>query len=220
MASEHMVSSMERQACRLCGTALLSLSLILAGCGVGDDPTPQDTAPEVFNVTFKTSSGPFEVEFVREWSPAAVDRVWTLVREGYWVGSRIYRVNDQYAQFGYSGQPYLDAEWVQKGIADEPVRSSNVRGSVAFARSGVMSRSSILFVNRSDNSYLDQLSWLGVTGFPPVGRVISGMETVDGLYAAYGDDPMQWEDSIAAAGNPFLDRKFPRLDSIMSVEMR
>ena len=57
-------------------------------------------------------------------------------------------------------------------------------------------------------------------GFPPVGRVISGMETVDALYAAYGDDPMQWEDSIAASGNAFLDRKFPRLDSIMSFEVR
>ena len=95
-----------------------------------------------------------------------------------------------------------------------------MRGSVSFARGGTGSRSSILFVNRSDNSYLDQLSWLGVIGFPPVGRVISGMETVDGLYAAYGDDTMQWEDSIAASGNAFLDRKFPRLDSIMSFEVR
>ena len=203
---------------RFCRTALALLLFMLAGCDSGPDLT--NSSPETFNIIFETSSGPFEVEFVREWSPVAVDRVWTLARMGYWEGSRIYRVNDNYAQFGYSGQPSLDAEWVQKGLVDEPTKSSNVRGSVSFARGGTGSRSSILFVNRSDNSYLDQLSWLGVIGFPPVGRVISGMETVDGLYAAYGDDTMQWEDSIAASGNAFLDRKFPRLDSIMSFEVR
>ncbi|MAM02154.1 MAG: peptidylprolyl isomerase [Myxococcales bacterium] len=203
---------------RFCGTALASLFLMLASCDSVPDLT--NSSPETFNVIFGTSAGPFEVEFVREWSPVAVDRVWTLARMGYWEGSRIYRVNDNYAQFGYSGQPSLDAEWVQKGLVDEPTRESNVRGSVSFARGGIGSRSSILFINRSDNSYLDELSWLGVVGFPPVGRVISGMEAVDGLYAAYGDDPMQWEDSIAASGNAFLGRRFPRLDSIMSLEVR
>jgi len=213
-----MVVLINGQVRRFCGTALASLFFMLAGCDSGPDLT--NSSPETFNVIFETSSGPFEVEFVREWSPVAVDRVWILARMGYWEGSRIYRVNDNYAQFGYSGQPSLDAEWVQKGLVDEPTKSSNVRGSVSFARGGTGSRSSILFVNRSDNSYLDELSWLGVIGFPPVGRVISGMETVDGLYAAYGDDTMQWEDSIVASGNAFLDRKFPRLDSIMSFEVR
>jgi cyclophilin family peptidyl-prolyl cis-trans isomerase len=189
----------------------------LAACAPSDAPTP---APETFTVTFETSRGPFDIEFVRAWSPVAVDRVWALAGMQYWEGSRIYRVNDRYVQWGYSGQPGLDAEWVPSGIPDEPASSSNVRGSVSFARGGPGSRSTILFINRGDNSNLDDLAWNGVVGFPPVGRVVSGMEAVDQLYSGYGDDPMQWEDSIAARGNAFLDREYPLLDSITSVFVR
>ena len=71
-----------------------------------------------------------------------------------------------------------------------------------------------------DNSNLDQLAWNGVVGFPPVGRVVSGMDVVDALHSGYGDEPMQFEDSIATVGNPFLDRTFPLLDSITAVSVR
>ena len=46
------------------------------------------------------------------------------------------------------------------------------------------------------------------------------MEAVDQLYSGYGDDPMQWEDSIAVRGNAFLDREYPLLDSITGVFVR
>ena len=88
---------------------------------------------------------------------------------------------------------------------------------VSFARAGAETRSVILFINRGDNSNLDQLAWRGVLGFPPVGRIESGMEVVDALYGGYGEEPLQWEDSIAAAGNAFLDRRYPLLDSIIRV---
>jgi len=195
----------------------LSAVMTLAACAPADAPS---SAPETFSITYETSAGPFEVEFVREWSPIAVDRVWALAQIEYWDGARIYRVNDRYAQFGYSGQPELDSRWVQDGIPDEPARSSNVRGTVSFARGGPGSRSSILFVNLGDNSNLDEMAWNGVVGFPPVGRVVSGMEAVDGLHSGYGDDPMQWEDSIATKGNAFLDRAYPLLDSITAVSVR
>ena len=60
-------------------------------------------------VSFVTNEGVIEVEFVREWSPIAVGRVHELGGLGYWDGARIYRVNERYAQFGYSGDPELDA---------------------------------------------------------------------------------------------------------------
>ncbi|MCH1569904.1 MAG: peptidylprolyl isomerase [Longimicrobiales bacterium] len=195
----------------------VGMIVALAACAPADAPS---SAPDTFTVAFETSEGPFEVEFVRAWSPIGVDRVWTLAQTGYWSGSRIYRVNDRYAQFGYSGQPELDAEWVQNGIPDEPARASNLRGAVSFARGGPGTRSSILFVNLGDNSNLDAMAWNSVVGFPPVGRVVSGMESVDGLYSGYGDTPMQWEDSIASKGNVFLDREYPLLDSITSVSVR
>jgi len=206
--------------------AILLFAAAYSGCGDasgrsvgGDGASPSPDVPETFRVTFETSAGPFEVEFVRDWSPAAVDRVLELAEVDFWAGSRIYRVNERYAQFGYSGRPEIDAEWIAEGLPDEPTRSSNVRGSVSFARGGPGTRSAILFINRSDNTDLDELAWNGVTGFPPVGRVVSGMESVDELYAGYGDTPMQWEDSIAGIGNPFLDREYPELDSITSLNL-
>lgn len=194
--------------------------LAMGACG-GERLAPgaDEAAPDTFRVTFTTSVGPFEVEFVRSWSPQAVDRVYELVQIGFWSGARIYRVNDRYAQFGYSGRPDLDARWLPDGILDEPAVASNVRGTVSFARGGPGTRSSILFVNRADNTDLDHLPWNGVVGFPPVGRVVRGLEVIDALHAGYGDEPMQWEDSIAALGNPFLDRMYPELDSITDVEL-
>ncbi|MDX1493620.1 MAG: peptidylprolyl isomerase [Longimicrobiales bacterium] len=189
-------------------------------CAPGADDADVGAPAEPFTVRFETSRGPVDVEFVPEWSPMAVERVRELAEMGYWEGARIYRVNDQYAQFGYSGRPALDSVWIPSGLPDEPTRASNTRGTVGFARVGPGTRSAILFINRSDNTGLDQVLWNGVVGFPPVGRVVSGMEYVDALHSEYGDDPVQWEDSIAARGNPFLDRAFPGLDSIIDVTIR
>ncbi len=66
-------------------------------------------------------------------------------------------------------------------------------------------RSSQLFVNLRDNS-----DSLDSQGFAPVGRIVSGMEVVDDLYAGYGDmppngagpDPTQ----IQLEGNAYLTR--------------
>ena len=207
---------MSRGRCPILALAA-SLAVSVAACG-GDAPDA-GVPGEPFTVRFETSQGPVEVEFVPEWSPLAVERVRELAGMGYWEGARIYRVNERYAQFGYSGRPALDSIWITEGVPDEPPRASNTRGTVSFARGGPGSRSAILFVNRIDNSMLDSMDWRGVLGFPPVGRVLSGMEAVDRLHSGYGDDPMQWEDSIAAVGNAFLDRRYPGLDSIVGVEI-
>lgn len=200
------------------GLGALAVALLVAGCAPGEE-SQSATAPDTFRVDFETSAGPFTIEFTREWSPVAVDRIWELVGEGYWEGARIYRVNERYAQFGFSGVPSLDSLWIPAGIEDEPTRSSNVRGSVSFARGGPGTRSAIIFINRDDNTDLDEMDWNGVQGFPPIGRVVSGMESVDALHASYGDAPMAYEDSISAKGNAFFARMFPSLDSITNVTL-
>jgi peptidyl-prolyl cis-trans isomerase A (cyclophilin A) len=197
-----------------------AIVLFVAGCAaerreVGVD----ESVPDSFLVAFQTSAGEFRTIFHRAWSPLGVDRVHELARTDFYAGARIYRVNDRYAQFGYTGRPAIDSVWVADAIADEPPLESNVRGAVSFARGGPNTRSVILFINRGDNSNLDRMQWNGVLGFPPVGRVTRGMEVVDALYDGYGEEPMQWEDSIAAIGNAFLDRRFPLLDSIVSAEI-
>ena len=201
----------------------MGFALAAAACGDGEretaDPTLAEVVPDSFLVAFETSAGEFRMWLHRDWSPAGVDRVHQLARMNFYAGARIYRVNERYAQFGYTGRPGVDSVWVADVIPDEAVQQSNVRGMVSFARSGPETRSVILFINRGDNSNLDALTWRGVLGFPPVGRIESGLEVVDALYGGYGEAPLQWEDSIAAAGNAFLDRRYPLLDSIIRVRV-
>lgn len=174
-------------------------------------------APDSFLVALETSAGTVTILVRREWSPLAADRIHELALANHWAGARLYRVNPRYAQFGYTGRPSVDSAWIDAGVPDEPVRASNLRGTVSFARGGPGTRSVILFVNRGDNSNLDALEWQGVLGFPPVGTVVDGMDVVDAFHDGYGEEPLEWEDSIAVVGNAFLDRRFPGLDSILRV---
>ena len=176
-------------------------------------------APDSFVVSLETSAGELQMTLNRPLSPLAVDRLYYLARHSFYDGARFYRVNEQYAQFGYSGVPALDSLWEAMPIPDEPVRASNVRGSVSFARMGPRSRSFVLFVNLDDNAFLDAYAGDGVAGFPPVGRVSSGMEVADALYGGYGDAPMLLQDSITARGGDFLRSRFPRLDSIIGTRV-
>ncbi len=178
-----------------------------------------DQAPDSFLVSLRTSQGEMRIVFHRAWSPAAVDRVRELVELGFWDGARFYRVNDQYAQFGFSGRPALDSAWMPRRLPDEPVRASNVRGSVTFARAGPRSRNFVLFLNLVDNTFLDSWAGDGVAGFPPIGRVVGGLEVAGALESSYGDALVPLEDSILARGNAFLDERFPGLDSVVSAEI-
>ena len=55
-------------------------------------------------------------------------------------------------------------------------------------------------------------------GFAPIGRVVSGMANVDKIYAGYGETPDQGE--IAAHGNAYLTKQFPKLDYIKTARVQ
>eukprot|EP01047_Picozoa_sp_COSAG01_P048164 COSAG01_NODE_4667_length_4834_cov_23.607814_6_plen_113_part_00 len=62
---------------------------------------------------------------------------------------------------------------------DEPVRAHNSRGRISFAKTSFKnSRTTQLFINLNNNSRL-----LDHQGFAPFAHVLSGMETVDKIYA-------------------------------------
>lgn len=187
------------------------------------DPGPAGltgAAPDSFRVSMVTSEGPVEITFHRSWAPVGVDRVWHLVRNGFYDGARFYRVEEGFvAQWGFSGDPGLDSLWREHPLADEEVEESNRRGYVSFARAGAESRSFTLFVNYADNPRLDTIVVGGVRGYPPVGVIPEeGMEVLDGLYRAYADDPPA-QDSISARGNAYLRRDYPQLDSIVETRV-
>ena len=126
-------------------------------------------------------------------------------------GTRFFRVNPGLVQFGLSGQPALDSVWADLTIPDDPLVASNTRGTVSFAKSGPGSRNTQLFINRQDNPIYDTCC---AGGFPPVGRVVSGMDVVDSFFAGYGETLVIYQDSIMAIGNEFLDLQYPQLDTI------
>ena len=206
------------------------LCSLLAGsalaCGGGNahralwEPSASDLsaqAPESFLVTFETSAGEFVVAFYRDWAPLGVDRVYHLTRYDFFAGARLFRVNPAVVQFGLSGQPALDSIWASLTIPDDPVVESNTLGTVSFAMAGPGSRNTQLFINRQDNPLYDTYGG----GFPPLGRVVSGMETVDALFDGHGEEPVLFQDSIMIIkGNDFLDRRFPGLDTIVVTRAR
>jgi peptidyl-prolyl cis-trans isomerase A (cyclophilin A) len=115
-------------------------------------------------------------------------------------------------QFGISGDPQLNRLWANTNLPDDPVKQSNVKGTLTYAHLGPNSRSTQLFINLKDNKALDK------QGFAPIGKVISGMDTVERLYSSYGEmaprgqgpDPSE----IEVQGNAYLENHFARLDYI------
>jgi peptidyl-prolyl cis-trans isomerase A (cyclophilin A) len=180
------------------------------------DASITDAAPDSFLVAFDTSKGPFEVMAYRAWSPLAVDRFYHLVRRGYYDGNVIFRVVENFVvQFGINEVEEVTTSWSSRAVPDEPVVASNVRGAVSFARGGPMTRTSQIFINLGDNPRLDTLDAGGVRGYPPIGRVVSGMEqVVDAFFAEYGNAPSMHQDSIRVHGRAWLDREFPGLDHV------
>jgi len=170
----------------------------------------KDIAPATFRANFETSVGVFVVEVTRAWAPKGADRFYNLVKYGYYDGDRFFRVVPNFmVQFGIHGDPKLNAVWSEANIVDDPVTQSNKRGFVTFAKTGAPnSRSTQVFINFKDNSFLDQQV------FAPFGQVVSGMEVVDKLNGEYGEQPSQMQPQIQSGGNAFLAKNFPRLDYI------
>ncbi|MEX2527338.1 MAG: peptidylprolyl isomerase [Gemmatimonadota bacterium] len=178
----------------------------------------QETAPQRFQVRILTTKGEFVVEVHREWAPRGADRFYNLVKAGWYDGVPFHRVREGFAaEWGINPDPWLNVGWRQAELQDDPVRESNLRGRVSFAKNRPHSRTTQLFVNLRDNSEnLDPLA------FAPIGEVVEGMEVLDRLYAGYGDGPPRGEGvyqamAIARGDEYFAD--FPLLDRIVRAEL-
>src|SRR2546425_1941336 len=115
-----------------------------------------EKSPESFKVKFETTKGNFTVEVTRSLSPNGADRFYNLVRSGFFKDIAFFRVIPGFmCQFGIHGDPKVSAAWREATIADEPVKASNTRGAITFAKGGPNSRTTQLFINFGDNSRLD-----------------------------------------------------------------
>jgi peptidyl-prolyl cis-trans isomerase A (cyclophilin A) len=169
-----------------------------------------EKAPDTFKARFDTSAGPFVIEVHRDWSPLGADRFYNLVKNGFYDDTRFFRVLEGFmAQIGMNGDPNIQRVWGGANFRDDPVKESNKRGYVSFAKSSAPdSRSTQFFINFVDNSGLDD------QGFSPFGQVVSGMEVVDKLFSGYGRTNVPDQGRITAEGNAYLLKEYPKLDYV------
>jgi peptidyl-prolyl cis-trans isomerase A (cyclophilin A) len=180
-------------------------------------------APATYKVKFVTTKGDFVITVTRAWAPLGADRFYNLVRHHFYDNESFFRVLRGFVvQWGISAYPPVAAAWNHAPIKDDPVKESNKRGFVTYAKGGPDSRTTEVFINLRDNN-VDPNN-LDTMGFAPFGEVTEGMEVVESLYSGYGDGsdmhgkgPVQ--DVIQKEGKSYLDKDFPLLDSIKTTEL-
>jgi peptidyl-prolyl cis-trans isomerase A (cyclophilin A) len=172
-------------------------------------------APEKYQVKFVTTRGEFTVTVTRSWAPIGADRFYNLVKHHYFDNASFFRVVPGFVvQFGLSAYPPVSAAWTNAKLQDDPVTQSNKRGYLTFATAGPNTRTTQVFISLKDNAGLDR------QGFAPFGVVEApGMKVVDMFYDQYGDANGPDQGQIEAQGKPYLDKGWPKLDSIKSAAL-
>jgi len=199
-------------------TLFVLFSLILISCGekkVFKEKWTQEKAPKTFKAGFETTQGDFEIAAIRSLSPKGVDRLYQLIKHDIYTDIALYRVLPKFVvQFGIHNDSVVNNSWSHYKLPDEPVLHKNDSMTIAFARGGVETRTTQIFINMKDNHRLDDLEYSGVKGFTVVAKVTSGFETVRKFYADYGPKAASQQDSIYTYGNSFLRNNYPELDYI------
>jgi peptidyl-prolyl cis-trans isomerase A (cyclophilin A) len=181
-------------------------------------------APDQFKAEFATTKGTFIVQIRRDWAPLGADRFYNLVRNGFYNDAALFRVLPGFVvQFGIHGDPEIAAKWaghpqinpnyLAVQLKDEPVKETNRRGTLSYAKGGPNSRTTQVFVNLADNARLDKM------GFSPFGEVIEGIEVVESFHSEYGDQASQKQGEITQLGNEYLREHYPKLDYIETARL-
>ena len=114
----------------------------------------RDRRPPPTRCRLDTSAGPVVIQVTRAWAPLGADRFYNLVKNGFYDDVRFFRVIPGFmAQGGMNGDPAIQKLWGRANFNDDPVKQSNKRGFVTFAKTGAPnSRSTQFFINYGDNA--------------------------------------------------------------------
>lgn len=153
-----------------------------------------------------------------QWAPKAAARFKELIDSKFLDDARFFRVIPGFmAQFGIPARPEANDDAKFPKILDDKVYKSNEEGFVTFATSGPNSRTTQMFINTADNSFLDK------QGFAPFGKVVLGMSHIHALNAKYGEGGPRGhgpeQGRIKQEGNSYLQKDFPELSYITSVKL-
>ncbi|GGY32171.1 peptidyl-prolyl cis-trans isomerase A [Bacterioplanes sanyensis] len=154
----------------------IASALLLTAAMVNAENTP-------VVVELQTTAGNIVLELDREKAPISVENFLTYVEADHYDGTIFHRV---IADFMVQGGGY--DEKMSKKATLPPIKNeadnglTNVRGSVAMARTAVVdSATSQFFINVKNNDFLNH----GVRdfGYAVFGKVTAGMEVVDSIAA-------------------------------------
>ena len=177
----------------------------------------QVKSPETFTASFKTNKGEFIIEVYRKWSPLGADRIYQLIKSGFFSNALFFRVEPDFVvQFGISANYAANRFWDPRKLSDEPAFQKNTKGTISFARGGRNDRATQIFINMVDNVKLDTAFRNGVKGYTPIAKVVKGMNVVAALNGYYGKKPATIQDSLYKYGNHYFEQAFPGLDRILS----
>ena len=148
-------------------------------------PKKEKEAPKLTKKTtvrFQTTGGDLVIEVYPEAAPNAAKRFVELVQAKFYDDTPISRVVPGFvAQFGVNWRAPLKA-WKDRNFDDDPSYYQLERGTLAFAKAGVNTNSTQVFINYAENNRLADPQY----NFTVFGKVVSGMDVVD-KFARVGD---------------------------------
>jgi len=173
------------------------------------------TAPDSFILEMQTDvpvgDGKIVMNVTKSLAPIGVQHFWDLLEVKYYDNSAFYRVvPDFVVQYGIAGKAKLNDEYWYTTIKDDPVKASNVMGSVTYAMaSAPNTRTTELFINTVDNTNLDK------DGFAPFATVVTGMDVATAIYnPTPGNTDGIDQGEYAAMGNKWLEVNYPKCNFI------
>ena len=137
-------------------------------------------------VKLETNYGNIVIELNAEKAPNTVANFLSYVNDGFYDGTIFHRVIKDFMIQGGGFTEELVQKTPKAAIQNEANNGlSNVRGSIAMARTGdPHSATAQFFINTVDNNFLDFRGESGAAwGYAVFGQVIEGMETVDAIRA-------------------------------------
>ena len=132
-------------------------------------------------VKLATSMGDIVIELAPDKSPKTVANFVQYVKAGHYNGVMFHRVIDGFMIQTGGFTPDLQEKPTRPSIPLESRNGlSNLRGSVAMARTSVPdSASAQFFINVGDNLRLDAANAQDGNGYAVFGKVVEGMDIVD-----------------------------------------
>ncbi len=132
-------------------------------------------------ITIKTNHGDIGVELFEEKAPLSCENFRQYVSDGHFDGTIFHRVIPNFMVQGGGMDESMSSKETRAPIKNEADNGeTNVRGTLAMARTGVVdSATSQFFINLNDNDFLNHGG--RDFGYAVFGKVASGMDVVDAI---------------------------------------